>query len=382
MRLALMNKLFSPTAGGGERYSWSLAGRLAALGHEVHAFCGGYEEPQPGITVHKLCVPRFPRCRRITGFASHAEAALRTPGLPAFDATYALAPVYGADVFYMGGGSYRHWLRINRPNPLWRWFNAFINPSSLAQIHAEKRMIRESGKIVAISGLVRQHALELGADPTRVEVIHTGYFENEFSLADRERLRAQARASAGIDSDQPLGIFLGNFWPRKGLDAVIRALPEAVRQAGGLKILVAGKGDVPRYERLAHECGVREQVIFRGPTRCPAELFCAGDFFIFPGLYDPGGAVILEAMACGTPVIASALCGNAEVIRDGVTGYVLPDPHDTQLLALRMAELAANPARARQMGVAAAEEVPAYSFDRIVQRLLALFADVAQRKRG
>lgn len=382
MRIALINKCFSPTWGGGERYSWALAGRLAALGHEVHAFCGEYEEPQAGVRVHPVRYARFPRFRRITSFATAAAQAMRAPGSPNFDVSYALAPAYGADIFYMGGGSYRHWLRMRRPNPLWRWLNMLANPSSLAQVITEEAVARGSGRVVAISRLVAEHAVAAGVAPERVEVVYTGYFEDEFSPEGREQAREGFRRALGLDMHAPVGLFMGNFWARKGLDATLRALPEVLGRVPEFRLIVAGKGDVGRYSALARRLGVERAVTFAGPTREPATAFKAADFFVFPGLYDPGGAVILEAMACQTPVIASAMCGNAEIIGNGVSGYVLPEPENSTRLAELMAKLATDQELCRTMGCAAATAVRDYSFDRVVGRLLEIFAEAGRKNRS
>lgn len=382
MRIALINRCFSPTWGGGERYSWALAGRLTALGHEVHAFCGTYEEPQAGVQVHPLQYARFPRFRRITSFASAAAQAMHAPGLPQFDVSYALAPAYGADIFYMGGGSYRHWLRMRRPNPLWRWLNMLANPSSLAQVVTEEAVARGCGRVVAISRLVAGHAVAAGVAPERIEVVYTGYFEDEFSPEGREQAREAFRRTHGLDMHAPVGLFMGNFWARKGLDATLLALPEVLARVPEFRLVVAGKGDVGRYSTLARRLGVAQAVTFAGPTREPATAFKGSDFFVFPGLYDPGGAVILEAMACRTPVIASAMCGNAEIIGDGASGYVLPEPEDHARLAELMARLAADPELCRTMGEAAAGAVRNYSFDRVVDRLVEIFAEAGREKRA
>ncbi len=379
MRIALLNKLFARNGGGGERYSWSLAGRLAELGHEVHAFCGAYLEPQPGVIIHPVPYAKFPRFRRITSFASAAARELRLHRTLHFDATYALAPVYGADFFYMGGGSYQHWLRIRRPNPVSRWFHAAINPSSLAQIHVEQRVMRETPCVIAISELVKRHAMELGVPGERVEVVYTGYFEDEFNGTQHDALRQRFRASAGISPETPAGLLIGNFWHRKGLDVTLQALAQIAGELPDFRLLVVGKGDETKYRRLARQLGVEQQVLFLGPTREPAAAFHAADFQIFPGMYDPGGAVILESMACATPVIASALCGNAELIEDGRTGYLLPDPSDSRFLAQCIRELAGDPEKTRRMAQAAAAAAQAHSFGNVVEKLLAIFSRSAAK---
>lgn len=374
MRIALLNKLFAPDVGGGERYSWSLAGRLTELGHEVHAFCGEYREPQAGVILHPVRYARTPRFRKITSFATAAGEALRENAALNFDASYALAPVYGADFFYMGGGSYLHWLRIRRPNPLLRWFHACINPTSLAQILVEQRVMHHTPCVIAISQIVKRHAMELGVPPERIKVAYTGYFESEFNRDNHEALRRGFRKHMGIAPEAPVGLLLGNFWQRKGLAVTLRALARMGGALPDFKLLVAGKGDVKAFSCLARRLGVENRVVFLGSTREPAAAFHGADFQVFPGMYDPGGAVILESMACGTPVIASARCGNAELIENGRTGLVLADPEDDAALAEMLLDLAGDLERTRQMGLAAAESVTEYTFGSVVDRLVEMFA--------
>lgn len=380
MRIALLNRQFAPVGGGGERYAWNLAGQLARRGHEVHAFCGAYDSPQPGVVLHPVAYATFPRFRRITSFAGSARRELNRCRHLNFDVTYALSPVFGVDAFYVGGGSYLHWQRIHRPNLLCRWFHALINPSTLAQVVCEQKVMRESAHLVAVSNLVRTHLLELGVAQERMAVLYTGYFPEEFNGENHEELRQAFRAGNGLEPEAPVGLLIGNYWRRKGLDVTLQALPSVVRDFPAFRLVVVGKGDVAHYTRMARTLGVEKHLVFAGEIDRPAAAFHAADFLVFPGMYDPGGAVIIESMACGIPVIASACCGNSELLAHGTTGWVLRDWSDAQTLAEHIRSFCRDPQKTKSMGAAATEAAKQYAFNHVVDQYVELFSRWAKSR--
>nr|WP_245974668.1 glycosyltransferase [Thermomonospora umbrina] len=172
--------------------------------------------------------------------------------------------------------------------------------------------------------------------------------------------------------DRPRVLCIGRMVPRKGIDTVIEAMPEVP----GAELIVAGGpgGDeldddpeVRRLRALAAEHGVADRVVFLGRVphdEAPA-LMRSADVVVSVPWYEPFGMVPVEAMACGTPVIASAVGGHLDTVIDGVTGLQVP-PRDPVALADRLrATLGAHRFRAR-LGRAGARRARAlYSWDRI-----------------
>ncbi|MCE0764490.1 glycosyltransferase family 4 protein [Pseudonocardia kujensis] len=174
--------------------------------------------------------------------------------------------------------------------------------------------------------------------------------------AAREALRA--RYGLG---EAPVVTCLSRLVARKGQDALIEALAPLRERVPGTRLLVVGDGpDRDRLPRLAARNGVGEHVVFTGAV--PAEELAAhqavGDAFALPcrtrggGLDVEGlGIVLLEASACGVPVVAGDSGGAPETVREGETGHVV-DGRDRAALVDALADLLADPDRARKMGAA------------------------------
>ncbi len=178
---------------------------------------------------------------------------------------------------------------------------------------------------------------------------------------------------------------LGRLVPRKGNDTVI----EAIAQVPGAELLIAGgpardqlDGDpeVRRLRQAAAACGVAERVRFAGRVAhhdVPA-LLRSADVVVSAPWYEPFGIVPVEAMACGTAVVATAVGGHLDTVDHEVTGLLIP-PRDPAALAGALTQLLANPGRRRALGTAAAARAAArYSWDRIAAETEAVYALVRQ----
>jgi glycosyltransferase involved in cell wall biosynthesis len=174
---------------------------------------------------------------------------------------------------------------------------------------------------------------------------------------------------------------LSRLVPRKGVATVIEAmakLPDAeLVVAGGPA--PAGLDDDPEIRRLRHTAavaGVLDRVIFAGRVRhddVPA-LFRSADVVVSDTWYEPFGMVPLEAMACGAPVVASAVGGHLDTITDEVTGLLVP-PRDPAILAGRLAALIGSPGRRLALGAAGACRVRArYGWERIAAETETVYA--------
>jgi glycosyltransferase involved in cell wall biosynthesis len=170
---------------------------------------------------------------------------------------------------------------------------------------------------------------------------------------------------------------LGRLVERKGVETTIRALPEVP----GAELVIAGGGDaiadaeLARLAALAQACGVHDRVRLLGQIArkdVPA-LLRSADVVVSVPWYEPFGMVPLEAMACGVPVIASAVGGHLDTVVDGRTGALVP-PRDPAALAQRLRELLADPARLAAIGSAAATRARSrYGWDRIARETELLY---------
>ena len=144
---------------------------------------------------------------------------------------------------------------------------------------------------------------------------------------------------------------------------------------------MAGDPDPAPFERLARRLGIADRVRFLGYCTDMRNCYFAADFFVHPTFYDPCSHVVLEAMACGLPVITSRHNGASELMSPPREGYVLDDPHDHEELARLLAAML-DPARRAACGQAARRATAQWTFEHHYRQMLAVFAEAAARKRA
>lgn len=203
------------------------------------------------------------------------------------------------------------------------------------------RALQRADRVFTVSDSLRQVALGLGIDPAKVQVVGNGVDLARFRPLDR----SECRASLGLPLQARVLITVGGLVERKGFHRVLAALPELLREQPDLHYLVVGgpspEGDwTERLKALAQQLGVAEHVHFTGPVG-PDDLarhLSAADVFVLSTRNEGWANVLLEAMACGLPVVATDVGGNAEVVCRPELGRIVPfDDAPALLQALRQA---------------------------------------------
>lgn len=244
-------------------------------------------------------------------------------------------------------------------------------------------LTRSDTPIIAVSDRTAEELTRyLGIDQARIHVIYNGIDTARFSPApSRSDARAQIQVLVQARSaDAVVLVFVGYSFRRKGLAQVIRAI--AALGDERLELWVAGGDDPAPYRRLALQLGVSERVRFLGHRSDVVVLMQAADAFVMPTSYDPFPLVLLEALACGTPVITSRVAGVAELMTDGREGYMVTDPFDTAELAGALGRLVEREAQWPELSAAARALTLDWDWDAIWRRTEALYAELLARKRA
>ncbi|MFC5237102.1 glycogen synthase [Pseudonocardia zijingensis] len=225
----------------------------------------------------------------------------------------------------------------------------------------ERTAYEAADAVIAVSAGMREDVLDCypALDPERVHVVHNG-IDTDFYRPDPAR---DAVLAAGIDPDRPSVVFVGRITRQKGLGHLIAAAHHI--DPAAQVVLCAGAPDTPEIAAeteaaVAELSAARSGVVWvRGmlPTTSVRQILSAATVFVCPSVYEPLGIVNLEAMACGTAVVASDVGGIPEVVADGETGLLAHYAEDdVETFRTGLAEainaLLADPARAAAMGEA------------------------------
>jgi len=371
MRIALISRRFDPGGGGTERDLMITAEILARAGHELRIYANELRAPSPPWRVRRVGGPPLGRALGLWWFANVAGRAARREGA---DLVLSFARIVDADILRSGGAAHSSYVRAAR-----RWQSGSaaaamrLSPYHRVQIAIERRGYASAHlkKALAVSNLVRADLVATFAlDPAAAVTIYNGVDLERFRPAADHALRALVRSELSIPAGAPAIAFVGNGFARKGLRFLIEAWP-ALDPAAWL--VVAGTDRAAaRYQQQAHRLGLGDRVRFLGAHARVDRLFAAVDALALPSLFEPFGNVLMEAMAAGLPVLASAACGAAETLPRELREFIVADPADVAELGARINALLA--ARGGRLGAIARATAEQFTWDRYGTELLGLIA--------
>ena len=283
--------------------------------------------------------------------------------------------------------------------PLRPWKREQLGRGADLSSWIERTALETADAVVAVSAEMKGDILrhfDMATD--KVHVIHNGIDTEEYRpVASRARLDRY-----GVDPRRPYVLFVGRISRQKGLGHLINAIPDLEPRAQ--VVLCAGAPDTPEVARETEDAVRRVQVARGGVVwiremvdlATAVELYSHAAVFCCPSIYEPFGIINLEAMACETPVVASAVGGIKEVVVHGETGYLVPldreaeppyEPREPERFSRDLARhlnalLADEPLR-RMMGVKGRQRAEAlFSWRAIARRVLALYRSLVEPAPG
>ena len=189
-------------------------------------------------------------------------------------------------------------------------------------------------------------------------------------------LREPVRDRLGICEDETVFLFVGHDYRRKGLATAVRAIDRLAAEGNLVRLLVVGG----KRHNKALPPADRGTVTMVGASDNTVPYYAAADALVLPTFYDPFGQVVLEAAACGLPVVTTRMAGASELFSEGRDGYVISNPADDRELAACLRRLL-DPALRRRMGAAARKLAAARGADRSCDETIAVYHEIAERKR-
>lgn len=392
MKVAITHTRYT-AHGGVERYAWDLVKHLLDAGHEVHFFAHFWDEARdPRVHLHRI--PNPWKQIRFMKVWSYDRWVTRHVRLADWDVVHGFSKSSKQDIYTDGSGclaDYQSYSIDEAGGGKWqrRLRRASLHQRQVQAIE-ERRFTRGNfRRIVTMSDLAgEQIRSRYGLNHDEVVTVYNGIDTTRFHPDNRERWRADYQNRIVVPKDAFVVLCVANDFRRKGVPTLIEAA-RILKERGlpgrrQLRICVVGKERMRREKVLmntAKQKGVWDLIKFYGATEAVERWHGLADVLALPTRFDAFGNVVLEAMATGVPALVSARAGAAEVIHQGKTGFVLPDPDDAQEIAERIIELAGDEERRQAMGRAARAAAEGYSWDRHFQRMLALYEEVAAEKR-
>jgi glycosyltransferase involved in cell wall biosynthesis len=235
----------------------------------------------------------------------------------------------------------------------------------------DRLVARLVNRVIAVSEAARMFLIEgKGYPAAKVTVVANG---RDLSIYRPGAWRDDARAALGVGPATPVVGVVARLDAQKGHRYLLEAWPGVRRAVPDARLLLVGDGDLREpLERRVHELGIAESVIFAGFRTDVPQLLDAMDVMVLPSLYEGMPLTAIEASAMARPVVATAVDGTPEVVRDGITGHLVP-PADPPALTRALLDLLADPDGAHRMGQAGRDWVLT-RFD--VTRHVAATADV------
>lgn len=365
MRVLVVSGIWPPDSGGPASHASALASFLHARGHSVEVVTTADLAPEPR-EFSVWWVPRSWRTR-------HARCALlvRKRAREA-DVVYATSMVRRASI---GAGLARKPLvvklvsdevfeRMQREGRFSGSLEDFQGAGGGARVRflraTRDRALRRGRHVLSPSGYLRRIALGWGLDPTRVSVLPNTVPPIP-SLPSREELRAEL----GLEGDSLA--FAGRLGIQKSLETAFKALAAVP----GATLAIAGEGpERDRLEQRARELGLDGRVRFLGalPRDRVLRLFRAADASLLPSSWENFPHTVVEALAVGTPVIATAVGGVPEVVHDGENGLLVP-AGDAQALGEAITRFFSDAGLRTRLADAAAPSVAGYSEAAVFARI-------------
>jgi starch synthase len=377
MKVGLLTREYPPDVyGGAGVHVEFLAGQLRAL-VDLDVHCWGAERDDAhGHTAARDY--RQPAYRTIDIALSMADA-LAGHDLVHSHTWYANLAGHLAQLTY----GLPHVITAHSLEPLRPWKAEQLGGGYQVSSWIERDAYHAADAIIAVSAGMRRDVLAAYPDVPhdRVHIVHNG-IDTELYRPDPS---VDALRAHGIDPDRPYVLFVGRVTRQKGVPHLVRAASELL--PGTQVVLCAGEADTPELDAEFRDLVEKLQSARSGvhwiPEMLPrdqvVQLLSHAAVFACPSVYEPLGIVNLEAMACGTAVVASDVGGIPEVVADGATGLLVhydeADPAAFEAgLAARLNELVGDPERAAAMGRAGRERaVREFGWAAIAERTVGIY---------
>ena len=348
LRIAVLNRTFSTTGGGAERYSIALVEQLAAR-HEIHVFAQEIDHQWPGVTYHRVSAPLLkPRWVNQLWFATSTWWTTRH----GFDVVHSHENTWHGDVQTVHVLPLKYNLFRGRTG--WhralRWLKVVTSPRLLTYLALERlRYATRPGRQVVVTSDSLQAIMgsSYPACNEMLSVITPGITMPQLPVTPQRK--GEAKARLGLPAIGRCLLFVANDYRKKGLQVLLEALAQL--PADVVLAVVGNPAQMSLFTELINALNLRKRIFFLGSLKDVGTAYKAADCLVHPTLEDTFAMVVLEAMAYGLPVVVSGpeYCGIARLLQDGINAVILDEPKDAFRLHLTLEQVLTQPALQKQL---------------------------------
>jgi len=360
--------------GGAEQFASELSEKLSS-GHQetLHVFANHWQSNSHVLKFHKIPIISFPKFLTTISFAWFVQRQIQRNN---FSLVHSHERIFTADIFTLHGVPHRYWVdQVRRKR---------MSLYDTATAWVEKKLVYEGHckKFIAVSALTKDIFLrEYPIDPGQVAVIHPGVNLTDYAHKKKDDVRRTVRSALGIGAEEPVIIFASMNFEIKGLDDILLTLAQLKKQNSKFKLIVAGKGNIKKYEKMAKEAQISSNVIFTGVVGKDKliDLYLAGDLYMMLSKFDTFGMVVLEAMAAGLPVMISSHVGAKDLVQEGKNGFIINNPSDYDHIVSKLKILFDENSR-RSMSAAAYQTAAQNTWDVVAAKYQNTYNDILAAK--
>jgi glycosyltransferase involved in cell wall biosynthesis len=338
-RVAMLASIFAPSIGGIQSHTLRLAQRLVARGAEVHVVTRIQPGLSPfermaGVRVHRVGIAQAKGAAGSVAFVAAAVPILARLA-PEVDVLHAHQLLSPTSIGLLAAPLVRRPVILN-PHACGDIGDVgLLRSTRLGRIRL-RTAVERADAFVAVSRDIRDELLGAGVRPGAIWSIGNGVDTDRFSPATPDA-RGRLRRVLGLPA-QKLVIYAGRLSPEKGADVLLQAWPAVATAVPGARLCLIGNGSEEAHLRAqARALHVEDSALFIGAVPDVAPYLRAADVAVLPSRTEGMPVALLEAMSCALPVVATAVGGSAETLRDGATGRLVPS-EDPPALAAALAE--------------------------------------------
>jgi glycosyltransferase involved in cell wall biosynthesis len=347
-RICLVTHYFPPHIGGIEKVAFEQSKRLAKMGYRITVLTSKPHKEDAGSNVEETKVLYYPT----QGLVEKIGLPYPIPWLKAYPLFKTI--VKKCDLVHAHGHPYPSSLlackvakQFKKPFIVTQ-HNTFIDYDSWLNLAESLNdwtigatVLKKADKVITVSRATREYVLRLGADKKKTSVIYNGVDEEFFHPMDKERCREKL----SLPKNKAIILSIRRLVYKNGLNTLIEVASYLVREHHNLLFILVGTGpDRGFIENRIKELKLSNNVKLAGfaPDEQLPYYYNAADCFVIPSSSGEGlPMVLLEAMACGLPVISTISGGTAEIIKESVNGFLAP-PRDSEALAKAILKIISN----------------------------------------